>query len=257
MSARVLLLTGLLGLASVAAHAQEGPEVVAAPLGDPSADDLTRARGQFAEGTAAAEQGRWSDALGAFREAYELSGIPAALYNVGTTYRSLGRYVEARDAFTQLLRDHPQLPEATRAQAEELRAEVAARIAVLELRGVPTAAEAPNLDLRLDGRVVAVPERRPVDLETEGGSHTVRITRPGHEVFVWEGPLAEGDRRVVEVSLVARPIAEVAPGGMSRAGKIILFTVLGLVVVGAAVTTALVLTRDGGLDPQSEFVVEL
>ena len=44
------------------------------------------------------------------------------------------------------------LPEGTREQASELRAEVAARIAVLELRGLP--AQADDIDLRLDGRSV-------------------------------------------------------------------------------------------------------
>ena len=255
---RALLWAALFGAFGVgSAQAQDAREVVPAPLGDPSADELERARERFGTGTTAAEQGRWSDALGAFREAYELSGIPAALYNVGTTYRSLGRYVDARDTFDQLLQNHPELPEGTREQASELRAEVAARIAVLELRGLP--AQADDIDLRLDGRSVPTPSARPATLETEGGSHTVRVTRPEHEPFVWEGPVAEGDRRVIQVDLTPRPIAEgPAPEtGMSTAGKVVLITVLAVVVAGAAATTAILLTRETGLDPQSEFVVEL
>ena len=227
--------------------------VVPPPLGEPSADDLSTARERFAEGTAAAEEGRWADALSAFRQAYELSGISAALYNVGTTYRSLGRYVDARDTFAQLLREHPELSDDMKGTVSELRDEVAARVAAIELRGVPLEGE---LNLRFDGRQTEIPEERPVRLETEGGSHAVRLTRPDHEPFLWEGSVAEGDTRVVEVELIPVPTVTTEPEGMSTAGKAILITVIGLVVVGAAVGVGLAL-REDGLQPESPLVVRL
>ncbi|MBO6934238.1 MAG: tetratricopeptide repeat protein [Deltaproteobacteria bacterium] len=229
--------------------------VVSAPEGEPTPDDLSTARERFAAGTEAAEHGRWSDALGAFREAYQLSGISAALYNVGTTYRSLGRHVEARDTFEQLLREHPELSDDMKSTVEGLRNEVAARVAALELRGVPADG---SFELRLDGRSTALPSERPVRLETEGGRHTVRLSEPRYEPFVWEGAVAEGDTRVVEVELVAIPEEGGAPppSGMSTVGKVILISVIGLVVVGAAVTTGVLLAGDG-LQPESGLVVEL
>jgi len=226
--------------------------VVPPPLGEPNADALSTARERFAEGTAAAEEGRWSDALSAFRQAYELSGISAALYNVGTTYRSLGRYVDARDTFAQLLREHPELSDDMQGTVAGLRDEVAARVAAIELRGVPLEGE---LNLRFDGRRTDIPAARPVRLETQGGSHAVRLTQPDHEPFLWEGSVAEGDTRVVEVELVPI-IVEASPEGMSTLGKAILITVIGLVVVGAAVGVGLALRSDG-LQPESEFTVEL
>jgi len=251
LSIALTIFATLLGAAS-GADAQR--VVVPAPEGEPSPDDLSTAREQFAAGTEAAEHGRWSDALGAFREAYELSGISAALYNVGTTYRSLGRHVDARDTFEQLLREHPELSDDMKATVQGLRDEVAARVAALELRGVPATGD---FDLRLDGRSTELPAERPFRLETEGGRHTVRLSEPRYEPFVWEGAVAEGDTRVVDVELVAIPEGEPATGGgMSTVGKVVLITVLGLVVVGAAVTTGLLLAGDG-LQPESGLVVEL
>ena len=253
--ATMVIFGAIFGSVAPVARAQEPVVVVPGPAGDPSPAELSRARDRFAEGTAAAEAGRWADALGAFRDAYTLSGVSAALYNVGTTYRSLGRHVAARDTFEQLLRDHPELPGDTRAEVEGLRNEVAARVAVLELQGLPADGE---LGVRLDGREVEVADERPVVVETEGGRHTVRVTRPAHEPFVWEGAVAEGDRRTIDVELVARPAATepTSEGGMSTAGKVILITALGLVVAGAAVTAG-VLLADDGLSPQSDLVVEL
>ncbi len=248
-----IALSIFLAFTAIAGSASAQRIVVPPPLGDPSPDDLTTARERFAAGTEAAESGRWSDALSAFRQAYELSGISAALYNVGTTYRSLGRYVDARDAFAQLLREHPELTDDMKATVTELRDEVAARVAALELRGVPADGE---LSLRLDGRRTEVPTERPVRLETEGGRHTVRLTQPRHEPFLWEGSVAEGDTQVVEVELIPTTTDTPAQSGMSTAGKAILITVLGLVVVGAAVTTGLLLAEDG-LQPESGLVVEL
>jgi hypothetical protein len=242
-----------LSLTALAASASAQRVVVPAPLAEPSPDDLSTARERFAAGTQAAESGRWSDALDAFRQAYELSGISAALYNVGTTYRSLGSYVDARDTFAQLLREHPELSDDMTASVTELRDEVAARVAALELRGVPLEGE---LNLRFDGRQTEVPGERPVRLETEGGRHTVRLTQPRHQPFLWEGSVAEGDTAVVQVELI--PVeSDAAPSeGMSTAGKAILITVIGLVVVGAAVTTAVLLAEDG-LSPESGLVVRL
>lgn len=236
------------------ASAEAQRMVVPAPDGEPSPEDLSTARAQFAAGTEAAEHGRWSDALGAFREAYELSGISAALYNVGTTYRSLGQHVLARDTFEQLLREHPELSDDMKSTVRELRDEVAARVAALELRGVPADG---SFDLRLDGRRAELAAERPIRLEVEGGRHTVRLSEPRYEPFVWEGAIAEGDTRVVDVEFVAIPEVTEAPSGMSTLGKVILISVIGLVVVGAAVTTGVLLAGDGGLQPESGLVVEL
>jgi tetratricopeptide (TPR) repeat protein len=94
---------GLVALMSVgvvaAAHAQA-----------PDASRDAEARGLFEAGRAAFNDGRFEDALGYFRRAYELSGRADLLYNIGNTADRLRREGEALDAFEQYLREVPSSP---------------------------------------------------------------------------------------------------------------------------------------------------
>lgn len=89
--------------------------------------DVTRerAREAYQAGLAAADEGRWSDALVQFEEAYTLTGSSVALQNVGLVLRSLGRHREARDVFARLVAEFPDDPGAD--ENVRLRDEQAAR----------------------------------------------------------------------------------------------------------------------------------
>ncbi len=241
----------VLGLAaawfSSAASAQEHFSV-ARPAGEPTREQLSEARDLFLRGTEDAEAGRWADALDAFRRAYELSGIAAALYNAATTLRSVGRYRDARDAFDQLTREHPDLEDEMANSARDLRREVAARVAVLEVRDLPVD---PDLRLRLDGVMVTDTTARPLELHIDSGSHTLRVERDRYEAFLWEGRIDDGARRVIDVVLVELPEVETR-----NVGRIVLYSVIAIVVAGAAVTLGLLL-REEGLQPESDNVVNL
>lgn len=219
------------------------------PGGEPAREDLLRARELFRRGTEDAAAGRWADALAAFEEAYRLSGVAAALFNAATTLRSLGRYRDARDAFDQLLREHPDLDGEMAQTAPALRDEVARRVAILELREVPIE---PALELRLDGAPRQDTGERPLELEADPGEHTLRLELPSYEPFLWEGRLRDGERREVTVVLRALPPPSTGP----NVGKILLWTVVGVLVAGAAVTLGLLL-RPERLQPESELVIDL
>lgn len=79
-----------------------------------AATDTDRARALYLDGSTAAEEARWTDALRLFQESYDLSHNPAALFNVATTLRAVGRHRESRDALDRLLRDHSELPDELR-----------------------------------------------------------------------------------------------------------------------------------------------
>lgn len=85
------------------------------------------ARALFEAGVLAFDDERYEDALGHFRRAYELSGRPALLHNVGLAAERAGREADALDAFEAYLRAVPDA--ANRAEVEaridELRADVA------------------------------------------------------------------------------------------------------------------------------------
>ncbi|MEM7608265.1 MAG: hypothetical protein AAF411_23165 [Myxococcota bacterium] len=240
---RVALALTTLSPWAASVHAQT---VVEGPEGDPSMDDVAEARERFTVGQEAAGEGRWSDALRAFRRSYELSGIAAALYNTATTYRSIGRYRLARDTFVQLLRDHADGDSAMLESARSLRDEVAARVAVLSLHGLP---ESEPVSVRLDDRSRDDTGDRPLSLDVDEGEHTVTVDREGYLPFEWQGAVAGGDERRIDAEFVERP-------RQRNVGRIILFVSIGVAVVAGGVITALLL-RDTGLSPETNRVFDL
>jgi len=98
---------------------------VAAP---PGADPVAKAKAQavLKEGTALYERGDFAAALDRFETAYGIFPSPKLQFNIGQADRSLGRPLEAVEAFEKFL---AQVPDA----APELLSE--ARQSVVELRG--------------------------------------------------------------------------------------------------------------------------
>src|SRR5690242_12194888 len=160
-------------LATGAAHAQS--HTIPGPSGEPNPASIEEARARFSAGNKAVQAGRWADALGDFERAYTLSGVPAALFNVATTLRALGRHVEARDAFDQLLASHPKQDPADREKARALREEEQARIAKLTLDDLPATGAA---TITLDGQRVTDDGARPLVIEVDPGPHELRVERP-------------------------------------------------------------------------------
>jgi tetratricopeptide (TPR) repeat protein len=246
----------------VASTASAAPKRFAAPAGEPSTASIEEARARYSVGNRAVEAGRWADALIEFERAYALSGVPSALFNVATTLRALGRHVEARDAFDQLLSSHPTQDPADRKRALALRQEEQSRIATLQLDNLEAGH---GVSVSIDGHPATDDGARPLVLEIDPGRHALRIERPRYRIFTWKGDLADGDKRAVRVELEVEPLALVvpptkpppAPGGVLRSP--VFWTIVGVVVVGAgaAGTWWGVSGRDQRLDPGSPNVVHL
>lgn len=195
----------------------------------------------FDEGTRLADESRWADALPLFRRAYELTGVPTALFNVAYALRALGRYVEARAAFDELLT--LRLEDADRTEASSLRDEVAGRIAVVELEGL----DAPegSYEIRLDGVVHDDDGARPLRIESDPGTHRVEVRREGRAPYDWSGTLGEGQTRTLTVLLPELP----GSGGPGIVAEPWLWIVIGVVVVGGAITIGVVVDVESQLDP--------
>ena len=219
--------------------------------------DVEEARARFVAGQAAVESGRWADAVDDFRRAYELSEVPAALYNVGFALRALGRHREARDVFDRLLSHHADMEAPLREEAERFRREAAARVIALELIGLePGVTHA----IRFDGRPVADRGQRPVSIEGDPGSHALTVRRDGYEPFVWEGALRDGERREIAIELL--PVAtDGAPRGEDEGGGVfsspVFWVVVGAVLIGGGIAAFVVIQGSGELEPNSDRVVEL
>jgi tetratricopeptide (TPR) repeat protein len=198
----------------------------AGDLGDTAAAP-PEAREQYRIGLEAMENGRWADALGAFRRSYELNPTVPALYNQGVVLRSLGRLREARDTFARLLDEHPDAPADAREAANEMGREVAERIAELVVLNLP--APRFRLGLRLDGAPIDDPGDRPLSLEVDPGEHTLGVLREGYDPFEWRGALGDGEQREVRVELEKTGIplwAWIAAGSGVVLGAVIVVVLL-------------------------------
>jgi hypothetical protein len=133
MAALVLAL-GCLWLGSGRAYAQNGgaPQP-SSPPGQAERDQ--RARSMFEMGRQAYGDGRYRDAWANFHEAYQLSGRPELLYNIGQTADRLGQDADALKAFRMYME---RLPDAKN------RRDVENRIHALEERVSASAAPAPQ-----------------------------------------------------------------------------------------------------------------
>lgn len=222
------------------------------PLGDPSREELAEARARYQAGNAAADAGDFADALEDFVRAFELSGNPAALYNAARTLRSLGRHVDARDAFNQLLDDFPDVSAATRTEATALRDEEAARVASLRLLELPD--PSPALVLRIDGTVRLDGGDRPFVLEVDPGRHGVVVTLEHFRPFAWEGEIMPGGAEALTVHLEPEPVTG---GGTPIYEEPLLWIIVGAVVIAGAAIGGYFAWDSAQLRPESQDVIRL
>lgn len=149
---------------SSAAHAQ-GPAAPppAAPAppptapvapGAPSDEQKAAATAKYSEGVELVKKLQWSEGLAAFEASYKIAPTPAALFNIGTCERALGRYVRSRDTLMRALAEDQarggKLPEATVTEARGYVAEMDRVIATIALTVEPAGAA-----IAIDGRPLA------------------------------------------------------------------------------------------------------
>lgn len=220
-----------------------------------AAEDLEEARALYEAGHAAARAERWADAAEQFARSYALSGAPPALFNLAFAYRAMGRHRDAAETFRALVERHrEQIDIATRERARALSASEAARVAelrLLELRDDPH-------QLTVDGRARIDQGQRPWRLRLDPGSHALSVSLLGYDVFRWEGTLADGERLDLRVVLTA--LAPAAPAERRDWWRSsVLWTVVGVVALGAAAALTVALTVDGSssLQPRSDRRVTL
>lgn len=230
-------------------------------------NEVAEARALFQAGEAAVEAGRWADAVDSFRRAYELSNVPAALFNLGYALRALGRHREARDAFAELLREHPRFDRELREEARRYRAEAETRIAILLLQGLDAHT---RYALRFDGRPLTDDGRRPVSLEADPGAHTLTVRLGDRPPFVWEGDVSPGARLEIDVEFPA--VAENGDGELvitedpmvppDDGGSVVespwFWILISIAVLGAGAAVAGYLIWDGmQVDPETNRVYVL
>lgn len=222
-------------------------------------DDPARAaaaRALFQEGVELARREAYGDAADRFRRAYALRPAPSIAFNLASALTHEGRLVEASEVLARALRD-PALDADMRTALQTQHAALAPRLGrvVVRVEGDPSGAA-----VQLDGRELPA-EALGIALPVDPGAHEATATRDGAEVVRGGVEVAEGasGEIVLDVPAPVRPEAidariggepvDTTPppaGGGDDAVWIGLGIGIGAVVVGAVVTTAVLLTQDSG-----------
>lgn len=164
---------------------------------------------EVAAANKAAAAGRKAEAQGDFAaalEAYEKSGqhqdTPANRRRLARAKGKLGRLLEAQSELQHVL-DDDGASKAHKLKAQQELEELTARIPKLTIK-IPTAMD---LTIKLDGSVV-----RPAaaaDIPLDPGEHELRAEAPEYEPYQQTLSLKEGESKVVELELIAKPLPQV------------------------------------------------
>src|SRR5437868_6367251 len=82
------------------AHAQSIPSP---PSGKPTPNDEASAKKNFESGLKLYGEASYAEALIAFEQSYRLGGRPSALKNIAQCHRNLKHFVDAYEAYEQML----------------------------------------------------------------------------------------------------------------------------------------------------------
>lgn len=218
-------------------------------------NDPNAAAQAFRAGVAAAQAGRWQEALDAFDLSYRLRPHPNTLLNLAGAQAQTGKLVEAVGTYRRFMKEVPVSDDnaAMRGAAETYATKLEARVAHLSL----TIENGEKDDLlRLDGApgVAAVPHS---EMQLNPGKHLLQVERNGRAVVVREINLSEAAHERLTVSAALVPsAADIAaaeslrprtppPENDSVLETWWFWTAVGVVVVAAAVITVFALSKDG------------
>jgi hypothetical protein len=175
-----------------------GPALVRA---DGNTDGRVQAKALVVEGARLLRRGEAQTALQRFQSAYDLYPSPKIHFDFGLAYKTLGRPVEAVQAFQKFLADASDADREERMQAWRMLDELMRRVVSLELTCSESGAEI-FLDGHPRGRT---PRSEPLVLEP--GVHELVVKAPGTDFLPYSQSLtAEAGKKVlVSIHLVHAP----------------------------------------------------
>ena len=169
------------------------------------ASEKEEARKHYDRAIELVDDGQLEGAIVEFQRSYDLTHHFAVLYNIGQVFVSLAKPVEAVDAYERYLADGgKKITAARRAEVEQEIARQKARIATLEIRGLPEGA-----GVRVDGKEIGkAPITAPVRVGV--GTHAIAVSAEGYDPAETEVTVAGEDQKVVELVL-AKHVVETPP----------------------------------------------
>lgn len=162
-------------LVSMTAHAQSIPSP---PAGKPTAADEATAKKSFETGLKLYGEGAFAEALVSFEQSYKLGGRPSALKNMAQCHRNLKHFVEAYEAYDQMLTLHEAaLPAGDKAAVKQAIEELSVLTGTLLVAVTEADAEIEVGGKSAGKSPMAKPKRVAV------AAHTVKVTKPNFAPF--------------------------------------------------------------------------
>ncbi len=183
--------------------------LVSSPAAAQLSPDETRnaARDLAGQGKAAFERSDFENARDLLHRAYALVPVPSIAIFEARSLASLGRLVEAEEAYLRASRAKldANAPDAFRNAAREADEELETlrpRIPKLKVTLSGEGAQTPELVVKIDGREVP-PALRGVEMPFDPGKHQVTAQAPGGERVQVQFELVEKEREQVDVNVPA------------------------------------------------------
>ncbi len=193
-----LKLLNLVAVASIVAGSTRAYAQLTPPATPPSAEQAASAKKHFDLGLKLYNESAYQEALAEFTESYRLGGRASALKNAAQCYRDLKKFVEAFEAYEQILSLHDaQLKEPDRAAVKKALDDLKLVTGTIKV----TASE-PGADVSVDGKSIGStpqPPARRVGL----GPHKVEIRKQGFEPFERQVEVASQAEAKIDVALKA------------------------------------------------------
>jgi hypothetical protein len=166
------------------------------PSGKPTPADEATAKKNFESGLKLYGEGSFAEALIAFEQSYRIGGRPSALKNIAQCHRNLKHFVEAYEAYEQMLALHEaQLPAADKTAVKQALDELGVLTGTIEI----VVSEA-GADIEIDGKSVGQsPMSKPKRVKVE--AHTVKVTKAGFERFEQSVNVGSQEQKKVDVKL--------------------------------------------------------
>jgi tetratricopeptide (TPR) repeat protein len=187
----------VLALATILVPARaRAQSVPAPPSGKPTAADEATAKRSFESGLKLYGEGAHAEALIAFEQSYRLGGRPSALKNIAQCHRNLKHFVEAHEAYEQMLALHEaQLSSTDKAAVKQALEELSILTGTL----LVDVSEA-DAEIELDGKAIGrAPMTKPKRVAVAG--HQLRVTKAGFAPFTQSVNVGSQDAKKVDVKL--------------------------------------------------------
>jgi hypothetical protein len=190
----VTVVAALVLLWTTSANAQAIPSP---PVGKPTAAEEATAKRNFETGLKLFGEGAFAEALVAFEQSYRVAGRPSALRNIAQCHRNLKHFVEAYEAYEQMLAKHDaQIAAADKKTVQQALDELGV------LTGTVTVdVNEADAEIEIDGKSVGrSPMTKPKRVAATGG-HTVRVTKPTFARFEQTFTVDSQQNKKIEVKL--------------------------------------------------------